>query len=307
VLAYIRRRLLVALLTLLGVASLVFALVHLLPGDPAELMLVRSGASAQAIAALRAQLGLDRPLPVQYALWLGALLRGDLGGSLFSGRPVAGLIGDQLPFTATLAAAALVWALAIGLPLGIVAARWAYRWPDRLATVLAVGGATVPVFWSGLLLIWLLSVRLRWLPATGAAGWQALVMPSLVLGYASAGPIARLTRSELLRVLGQPYIVAARAKGLAWGQVLFRHAARNALVPVLTVIGLQLSFLLGGAVITETVFSRPGLGRLLVDAILSRDLPVVQGVVLLVAGAYVITNLVVDLLAAWLSPQIGWR
>jgi glutathione transport system permease protein len=302
-LTYLRRRLFVAVLTLLGVATVVFALVRLLPGDPAETMLAQSGASPQAVATLRRELGLDLPLPVQYGRWMGALARGDLGRSLFSDQPVAQLIGDQFPFTFRLALAALAWAVVLGLPLGIGAAYWAGRWPDRAAMLLAVTGATVPIFWSGLLLIWLFSVRLNWLPSTGVGGWQALLMPSLVLGYASAGPLARLSRTTLLGVLSQPFITAARAKGLSRANVLFRHALRNALGPILTVSGLQASFLLGGTVITETLFSRPGMGRLLVDAILYRDLPVVQGVALVTAGGYVLTNLLVDLIVIWVDPQ----
>jgi ABC-type dipeptide/oligopeptide/nickel transport system permease component len=306
-LSYLRRRLIVAALTLLGIATMVFLLVRLLPGDPAETMLARSGASPQAVAALRSELGLDRPLPLQYAGWLSELLQGNLGRSLYYNRPVTQLIGEQFAYTLRLALAALAWAWLAGPALGIAAAYWAGCWPDRLATLLAVLGATVPVFWSGLLLIWLFSVRLGWLPATGAGSWQALLMPSLVLGFATAGPLARIARVTLLEVLAQPYVVAARAKGLTRRQVLLRHALRNALVPLVTVSGLQLSFLLGGTVITETVFNRPGIGRLLVDAILNRDLPVVQGVALLTAGFYVILNLLVDLAAGWLSPQAGWQ
>lgn len=304
--AYLRRRLLTASLTLLGVATAAFAMIHLLPGDPAETMLARAGASPEAVAALRATLGLDRPLPVQYAGWLMDLARGQLGASLLNGRPVAALIAEQFPHTLTLAAAAFSWALLLGMALGVVGARWPGSWADRLATLAAVGGVAVPVFWSGLLLIWLFSVRLGWLPPAGAQGARAIVMPALVLGYTSAGPVARLTRASLLEVLAQPYITAARAKGLSQPQVLLRHAAANAAIPVLTIAGLQLGFLLGGTVVTETVFSRPGLGRLLVDAILWRDLPVVQGVTLTIAGAYVLVNLAVDLLAGWLNPARGW-
>jgi ABC-type dipeptide/oligopeptide/nickel transport system permease component len=306
-LPYLRRRLLVAGLTLLGIATIVFALVHLLPGDPAETMLARSGASPEAVAALRAELGLDQPLPVQYIQWLASLARGDLGRSLFFGRPVTELIRAELPFTLTLALAALVWAIVLGPSMGTIAAYWRDRWPDRVAMLLAVGGAAVPVFWSGLLLIWLFSVHLAWLPATGADSLQALVMPSLVLGFASAGPIARITRATLSQALAQPYALVASAKGLTRRAVVLRHALPNALVPMLTVSGLQLSFLLGGTVITETLFSRPGMGRLLVDAILWQDLPVVQGVALVTAGFYVLTSLVVDIAAGWLDPRVGWQ
>jgi len=306
-LTYLYRRGVGAVLTLWGVATLVFALLHLLPGDPAATLLAQSGASPEAIAALRGQLGLNLPLPAQYLNWLFHLARGDLGRSLFYSQPVSELIAANLPYTVQLALAALIWAALLGLPLGVLSALRPAGWLDRLAMASAVVGATVPVFWSGLLLIWLFSVRLGWLPSAGAEGWRSLVLPSLVLGYASAGPIARLTRATLLEVLSQPYITAARAKGLHPRQVLVRHAARNALAPVLALSGLQLGFLLGGTVVTESVFSRPGLGRLLVDAILWRDLPVVQGVALVIAGGYVLVNLGVDLISAWVNPQIGWQ
>jgi len=191
--------------------------------------------------------------------------------------------------------------------LGIVAARRPGSWADRVAMGVSVAGVTIPVFWSGLLLIWLFSVRLGWLPPTGAGSLKALLMPSLVLGFASAAPIARLTRATLLERLGLPYASAARAKGVRERDVLFRHVGRDALVPILTIAGLQLSFLLGGTVVTETLFSRPGLGRLLLDGILWRDLPVVQGVVLVVAAIYVLVSLGVDLAAGFLDPRVGWQ
>jgi ABC-type dipeptide/oligopeptide/nickel transport system permease component len=302
----LRRRLIVALLTLFGVATVVFLLVRLLPGDPAETMLARAGAGPEAVAALRAELGLDQPVPVQYAAWLGRVARGDLGRSLLNNRPVADLIREQWRATAILAAVAFAWALLAGVPLGIVAARHHGRWPDRLATTVAVLGVAIPIFWSGLLLIHFLSARLGWLPPPAGTPASAL-LPGAVLGMAAAGPIARVTRVSLLDVLAQPYITAARARGLRWRAVLWRHAARNAAVPVLTVAGLQLGFLLGGAVVTESVFNRPGLGRLLVDGILWRDLPLVQGVALALAATYVLINLVVDLLAGWLDPRQGWH
>jgi ABC-type dipeptide/oligopeptide/nickel transport system permease component len=282
-------------------------LVHLLPGDPAETMLARAGASPEAVAGLRTELGLDRPLPAQYAGWLANLARGDLGQSLFNGRPVADLIREQYRYTLALALAAFVWAVSLGLTLGILAATRPGSLLDRLMMALAVGGVAVPIFWSGLLLIWLFSVRLGWFPSGGADSLSALVLPAFVLGCASAGPIARLTRATLIDIQRQPYMFAARAKGLGRRRLLFVHAGRNALVPVLTVMGLQLGFLLGGAVVTETLFNRPGLGKLLVDAIIWRDLPLVQGVTLVVAGTYVIVNLLVDIAAGWLDPRVGWQ
>jgi ABC-type dipeptide/oligopeptide/nickel transport system permease component len=302
----LRRRLVVAILTLLGVATVVFAMVRLLPGDPAETMLARAGAGPEAVAGLRAELGLDRPIPAQYVEWLGQVARGNLGRSLLNNRPVSELIAEQWRSTAILALVAFAWAILTGVPLGVIAARHHGRWPDRFATTFAVIGVAVPVFWSGLLLIYLLSYGLGWLPPPAGTPASAL-LPGAVLGFAAAGPIARVTRASLLDVLAQPYITAARARGLTWRAVLLRHAARNAAVPVLTVAGLQLGFLLGGAVVTESVFNRPGLGRLLVDGILWRDLPLVQGVALALAATYVIINLLVDLLSGWLDPRQGWR
>ena len=285
---------------------MVFALVRLLPGDPAETMLARAGAGPEAVAALRAELGLNRPLPVQYVEWVGRAARGDLGRSLLNNRPVRELIAEQWRSTAILAAVAFTWAAVLGVTLGVVSARYPRRWPDRAATALAVSGVAVPVYWSGLLLIWLLSIGLRWLPPPAGTPASAL-LPGLVLGFAAAGPIARVTRSSLLDILQQPYITAAHAKGLTSRQVMWRHAAKNAAGPILTIAGLQLGFLLGGAVVTESVFNRPGLGRLLVDAILWRDLPLVQGVALALALTYVLINLVVDLIIAFLDPRVGWR
>jgi peptide/nickel transport system permease protein len=304
-LEFLQRRLITACLTIVGVATVVFALIRLLPGDPAETMLARSGASPAAVAALRSELGLDQPLPVQYVRWWRGLLKADLGQSLFSGRPVTHVIADQVPFTVRLTLAATAWALLLGPLLGIIAAARAGSLLDHLAMLAAVGGATVPIFWSGLLLIWIFSVQLRWLPSIGVGSWQALLMPSLVLGYATAGPTARVARAALLEVLSQPYIITALGKGLNRSQILWRHAVRNALGPILAVFGLQTGFLLAGTVITETVFSRPGLGRLLVDAILYRDLPLVQGIALVTASTYVLVNLAVDIVTRWLDSPAG--
>lgn len=305
-LVLLRRRLVVAALTLFGVATVVFSLIRLLPGDPAATMLAQAGASPESIAALRAELGLDRPLLVQYGDWLGGAIRGDLGRSLLTNRPVLELIGEQWRATALLASFSFAWAVFLGVSLGAIAAHARQRWLDWLTTGVAVTGTAVPVFWSGLLMIWILSVLLGWLPPPSGSP-LSVVLPGLVLGHAAAGPIARLTRASLLEVLAQPYIAAARAKGLTERAVLWQHAARNAAIPVLTVAGLQLGFLLGGAVVTETVFNRPGLGRLLVDGILWRDLPLVQGVALVIAVTYVVLNLAIDLLVGWFDPRVGWQ
>lgn len=302
--SYVIRRTLSALAVLWGVTTVVFLLLWVLPGDPAETILAGSGASRAEIAQIRQQLGLDDSLPVQYGRYLANTIQGDLGRSLFSNRPVSLTIAEQLPATLELAAAALLVAVIVGLSLGILAALRANTWVDQMARGVAIIGVSIPVFWSGLLLIWVFSVGLRWLPATGADDWRHLVMPAVVLGLASAGPIARLMRASLLNVLQADYITMAQAKGLPGATVIRRHALRNALIPAVTLIGLQAGFLLGGTVITEAVFARPGLGRLVVEAILWKDLPVIQGVVLLIAATYVIINLTVDLITLALDPRL---
>ena len=302
-LAYTARRLLAAIPVLWGVATLVFVVMRLLPGDPAQLMLSEAGASAEAVAELRAQLHLDDPLPVQYARYLLDLVQGDLGRSLFTGRSVTTTIAEQLPSTIELAIAAMVVAITLGTALGVLAAVRSGTWLDTLATAVAITGVSVPIFWSGLLLIWLLSLKLDLLPATGP---DQLFMPALVLGFASAGAIARLVRGSLLEALSEDYVNTARAKGLREYAVILRHALRAGLIPVITLIGLQFGFLLGGTVVTETVFSRPGIGRLMVNAILWKDLPLVQGISFLVALSYTLLNMGVDLLYGYLDPRIHY-
>jgi len=306
-LRHIGRRLIGAIPVLWGVATLVFVIMRLLPGDPAAVMLSEAGGSAAAIAELRAELGLDDPLPVQYGRYLFSLLRGDLGSSLFSHRPVATIIAEQLPSTIELAVAAMLIAVILGIGLGLLAAVKHGAWLDTAATALAVTGVSAPIFWSALILIWLFSLKLEWLPATGQNGLDHLILPALVLGFASSGAIARLVRASLLEVLDQDFVSTARAKGLRERTVLLRHTLKNALIPVATVIGLQFSFLLGGTVVTETIFSRQGIGRLMVNAILWKDFPVVQGVVLLSALVYTLANLTVDIVYAYLDPRIHYE
>jgi ABC-type dipeptide/oligopeptide/nickel transport system permease component len=303
-LAYVIRRLLGAVAVLWGVATLVFLLLQVLPGDPVEAMLAGTGANQDEIAQARRQLGLDDPPAVRYGHYLWNTARGDLGRSFVSNRPVALTIAEQVPATLQLATAALLVAVGVGLSLGILAALRAGTWIDQITRGVAVLGVSVPIFWSGLLLIWAFSVALHWLPATGDGDWQHLVMPAVVLGLAGAAPIARLVRASLLGVLQADYIMLAHAKGLPETLVVSRHALRNALIPTLTLIGLQAGFLLGGTVVTEVVFARPGLGRLVVEAIIWKDLPVVQGVVLLIAATYVVINLAVDLAALALDPRL---
>ena len=298
------RRVLAAALALWGVTTAAFVLLRVLPGDPALTLLAGSGASEAAIAQARAQMGLDEPLAVQYGHYLWNVAHGDLGRSLFSNRPVMLTISEQLPATVELAVAALLITVAAGLGLGILTAVRAGSWLDRLCIGGAVLGMSAPIFWSGLLLTWLFSVTLNWLPATGAGSWQHLLMPATVLGLVGAGPLARLVRAHMLTTLQAGYITAARGKGLREHVVIRRHALRNALIPAVNLIGLQAGFLLSSTVVTESVFARPGLGRVVVDAILWKDLPVVQGAVLLIAATYVAINLAVDLLAVALDPRV---
>lgn len=303
---FIGRRIIGTLPLLWGVATLIFVVMRLLPGDPAALMLAEGGGSVEAIAELRAELGLDAPISLQYLQYLFRLVRGDLGTSLFTHRPVITIIVEQLPSTIELAIAAMFLAIGLGTVLGVVAALRHGTWLDTLATTISVTGVSVPIFWSALLLIWLLSLGLRLLPATGQGGLAYLIMPALVLGFASSGAIARLVRASLLEVFDKDFINTARAKGLRERTILVRHALKNALIPVVTIIGLQFGFLMGGTVVIETIFSRPGIGRVLVNAILWKDFPVVQGVVLLAALVYTSVNLIIDIAYAYLDPRIHY-
>jgi peptide/nickel transport system permease protein len=313
VLRYLIRRLVSVLPVLFVVSVVVFSLIHLTPGDPVRIML-REEADPATAATLRRQLGLDRPLPVQYLAWLGRAVQGELGRSIRTRQPVAEAIRQRLPVTLTVAGAALVVGLGIGLPAGILAATRPNSALDVLATLTAVSGVSVPSFWLALLLILLFSLTLGWLPPLGwvspghdpAGALRSLILPAITLGTAIAAVVMRMTRSSLLEVLGLDYVRTARAKGLGERRVLLTHALQNALIPVATVVGLQAGALLGGAVITETIFALPGVGRLLVDAIFQRDFPVVQGVVLLLAVNFLVVNLLVDLAYAWLDPRIRY-
>ncbi|EIC21179.1 nickel ABC transporter permease [Thiorhodovibrio frisius] len=292
------------LVVMLGVSTLVFLLLHLVPGDPVEAMLGESARPAD-LAALRAHLGLDRPLSVQYLDYLAGLTRLDLGQSLTDQRPVADMIAERFPATLQLTLAALTLAVLIALPLGVLAARHQGGPLDSAAMGFSVLGMAVPNFWLGPMLILVFSLWLGWTPVSGREGWNSLILPALTLGTGLAALLARMVRASLLEVLGEDYIRTARAKGLNESAVLWRHALRNAALPILTLLGLQLGGLLGGAVITETVFSWPGIGSLLVDAIKARDYPVVQGCVLLISLIYVGVNTLTDVLYLWIDPRIG--
>ncbi|HXX39089.1 MAG TPA: nickel ABC transporter permease [bacterium] len=302
---YVVQRLWHLVPVLLSVSVLVFLMVHLVPGDPVQVMLQEYGSPAQE-AALRHSLGLDRPLAVQYGTFLWRLLHGDLGRSIHSGRPVIAEIALRLPYTLWLTAASMAVAIALGLVLGMVAALWHRRILDYAAMIAALAGISLPSFWFGLVLILVFSYYLRWLPAAGADTPWSLILPAVTLGTSAASIIARLSRSSLLEVLRQEFIRTARAKGVNELQVLYRHGLRNALIPVLSIIGLQFAGLLGGAVIVESVFGWPGLGRLAVDAIFNRDMPLIQGIVLIAAAIFVAVNLCIDLLYALVDPRIRY-
>ncbi len=304
---YIFKRLVYAVPVIWGVVTIVFIVTRLLPGDPAEMMLSQSGGSPEAIQQMRLQLALDQPLHVQYARFLWALSRGDLGRSLFTNRPVSVTLMEQLPSTISLALAAMALAIVLGTGLGIMAAVYQNTWVDSACMSLAVIGVSAPIFWSGILMITFFSALLHWLPAAGQGTPKHLIMPALVLGFASSGAIARLVRASMLEVLGQDYVVTARAKGLRGSVVIVRHALRNALIPVVTLIGLQFGFLLSGTVVVETVFSRQGIGRLVVEAILWKDFPVIQGAILLSAVIYTVLNIVIDLSYAAIDPRLQVR
>ena len=289
---------------LFGVTLAVFSMLFLVPGDPVKMMLAEFVTSPEQVARMRSELHLDEPILAQYGRFVGHALQGDLGTSIRSRRPVTTEIAENVGSTARLALASMAVAVAAGIPLGLVAALLRNSWVDVGAMVVALLGVSMPSFWLGLLLIFAFSLELGWLPATGGGDLAHLVLPSVTLGAIAAALIARLTRSSMLEVLGQDYVRTARAKGLAWWGVVVRHALKNALVPVITIFGLQFGNLLAGAVIVETVFSRPGLGRLIVGGILAQDFPLVQGTVLFVATGYVLINVLVDVAYAFADPRI---
>ncbi|HJQ83872.1 MAG TPA: nickel ABC transporter permease [Candidatus Binatia bacterium] len=289
--------------TLLGVATLVFAFVHLVPGDPVEIMLGESAAPGD-VTALRRELGLDRPLPEQYAEYLADVARGDLGRSLAYRAPVASVIARRYPATLELAGAAFLIALGIGIPLGAAAAIRPRSALDRAARIVSLAGACVPSVWLGPLLMLVFAIRLGWLPVSGRGGLDHLVLPAATLGFGMAAILVRLTRASMIAALGEDHVRTARAKGASEWRVVAVHALRNALPPVTTVAGLQAGALLAGTVVTETIFAWPGLGRLVVQAIDARDYPLVQGCVLVIAATYVALNAAADLLHRALDPRL---
>ena len=312
-LAFIVRRLLSTVMVMTTVAVFIFLLLHLSPGDPAAII-VGDNATQVQIDAVRKQLGLDDPLAMQFVRWVGGVLRGDLGISIFSHEPVNKLIGQRIEPTVSLATTTLLLAVAIAVSFGVLAAWKAGTWIDRIVMVLSVVGFSVPVFVVGYLLIYLFSIKLGWLPvqgyapiAEGLVPWiRHLILPSIALGLAYVALIARITRTTMLDVLSEDYMRTARAKGVATGPMLMKHALKNAGVPIVTVIGIGVALLIGGVVITETVFNIPGVGRLVVDAISQRDYPIIQGVTLIFSGVYVIVNLIVDLSYTLIDPRIRY-
>jgi ABC-type dipeptide/oligopeptide/nickel transport system permease component len=302
---YVLQRLGQSAVTLLGVSVLVFVILRVLPGDPAR-MLLPDGAPESAVAELNRQLGLREPFIVQYGLFLKSVARGDFGQSFQYRAPALRVVLERLPATIQLTLAAMLITIAAGVSLGIfTAVRRGTRY-DVAGTIVAVLGQSLPNFWLGIMLILLFGVALRWLPTSGFSGWPSLVLPAITLAAFPMALVARLTRSSMLEILHRDYIRTGRAKGLAEGNVVFRHALRNAAIPVLTVIGLQIGALLGGAVITESVFAWPGMGKLIVDAIFFRDFPVVQTVLILSATVFVVINLAVDLLYTVIDPRIRY-
>jgi peptide/nickel transport system permease protein len=308
---YLLRRLAIIVPTLVFVSMIIFGLQQLLPGDPA-LALAGEERDPAVIAFLHQKYHLDEPLPVRYALWLGGVLKGDLGESIRINKPVRELVLEKLPVTAELAGLAILVALAIGIPAGVLSAVKNGRWPDYAANVFALWGLSTPNFWLGFLLILLFSVKLGWLPASGfvspsedlGQNLRSMIMPAFVLGNAIAAVMMRHTRSAMLQVLGMDYVRTARAKGLAERVVILKHALRNALVPVVTLGALEFGQLLSGAVLTEQVFTIPGFGKLIVDAVFNRDYAVVQGVVLCTATAYIVLNLCADLAYFLVNPRL---
>ncbi|TVR76252.1 MAG: ABC transporter permease [Sphaerobacteraceae bacterium] len=309
---YIIRRILIMIPTLIGVSILVFSITRLTPGDPVR-QIVGEDAPQQRVDEVRAELGLDQPIYIQYGYFLMDAAQGDLGNSLRTRQPVTYEILNRLPVTMTVATVAVFLAVIVGIPLGVIAAVRKHTFADSLATLFAVVGVSMPLFWFAIMSILIFSIWLGWFPVGGIAGpiytWDGLrsyVLPCVTLSMIPIALIARLTRSSMLDVMDREFVTVARAKGIAERNVVIRHALKNAMLPVITFIGLQYGFLLGGAVVTETIFSLPGVGRLAITSINQRDYPMIQGVVLMIAFIFVVINLIVDIIYAWLDPRISY-
>jgi glutathione transport system permease protein len=301
--AYIARKLIALPLVLIGVSLLVFLAIRALPGDPARLM-AGPEATQEAVDNMTRRLGLDRSLPEQYAAFAFAARRGDLGTSIKSKLPVVAEIGERLPYTIGLAVTAYLVAIGFGVPAGMLAAIYRHGWPDQIVMVIAIAGASIANFWLALMAMNTFSVQLGWLPLLGAASWKSFILPSVTLAVLPAAVIARMTRSSMIEVMGQDFIRTAYAKGVAPKNIYWSHALRNAMIPIITIVGLNFGSLLGGAVVTESVFNWPGIGRFLVDAVRYRDYPVIQGVTLVAVTGVVLMNLLAEMLIAILNPRI---
>ncbi|MGH8829936.1 MAG: glutathione ABC transporter permease GsiC [Polaromonas sp.] len=303
---YFVKRLLGLTPTLLIVAVLVFLFVHMLPGDPARLA-AGQDADQQTVELVRQELGLDRPLPEQFVSFFTHMLQGDFGTSLRTRRPVSTEIAERFLPTLLLTLASMSWAVVLGMTIGVVSAVFRNEWPDRLGMTVAVSGISFPAFALGMLLMQVFSVQLGWLPTVGADSWKHYILPSLTLGAAVAAVMARFTRASFVEVLQEDFVRTARAKGLKERTVIAKHCLRNALIPVVTMMGLQFGFLLGGSIVVEAVFNWPGLGRLLVDAVTMRDYPVIQTLVLLFSLEFILINLIVDVLYGFINPTIRYK
>ncbi len=304
---YIVRRLLITIPILLTITILVFLMMHMVPGDPVLMMLAEAAIFDPAqIEQLRETLGFNDPLPVQYFNWIKGVVTGDLGYSFIRYQPVLDLIKVNLPHTLSLTTVGILISVTIGLVLGTLAAVKHNTWVDSLAMFTALVGVSMPSFWLGLMMIFLFSLRLGWLPATGTGGWERMVMPALTLGVVAAGTITRMVRSSVLDVMRSDYVRTARAKGVMEHVIVMSHVLRNALVPVITIVGIQFGRLLAGTVVIESVFSRPGLGRLTVSAILAKDFQVVQAGVMISAVIFMVVNLIVDICYALIDPRITY-
>jgi len=306
-LQYLVKRALLAIPTMFAVSVLVFVILHLVPGDPAAIFIGDRPATPERLAQIRHVMGLDRPLLIQYGDFLQRLGRGDLGRSIHTNTSVLAELLTRIGSSAELALTSFAIAVSLGLGLGLISALRRGTWVDAGAMLVALGGVSMPIFWLASMLIFVFSLKLGWFPATGFGGWNRLVLPSVALGFISSATLARLVRSSALEVLWQPYVTTARSKGLREAVVIRRHVLKNAFISIITVMGLQFGTLLSGAVITETVFARPGVGKLLVDAILNKDFPLVQGAVLFVAVVYIVVNLLVDISYAYLDPRIRFE
>ncbi len=312
---YVIRRLIQAGIMILIVATLVAVFIHFIPGDPAYVILGEERATEDRVQAIREDLGLNRPIYVQYVEWLGGVVTGDLGESLISGRPIATDLKLRIPRTFELGGAAVIISVIVGVPLGVISAQYRNRAPDFMATTFAILGLSIPVFVVGPLLVLLLSVRTNILPASGYVPFnedpvehvKRLLLPAVTLGILSSATIIRMTRSSVLEVLGEDYVRAARSKGINERTVLFTHALRNALIPVITIIGLQMGTLLGSSVLVEYIFNWPGVSTYLIDGINRRDYPIVQAVILVIAVTFILLNLLTDLIYAWIDPRIKYE